>query len=139
EKLYKYYSLSERTIKSFDDNTVYFSHGHLLNDIMDGNFMLWDLSRFILKFRDETNDRTTTAESLLSQITKPFLEKRDVLSLCITYQNELIWAHYTGETGYCIELNTDRLKENLLENRSPQDLLFFPVSYGKLQQIDFSK
>jgi hypothetical protein len=140
EKLYKYYSLSDYSLKSLKKNTIYFSHANLLNDVMDGNFMLWDMNDFIKQYNEDKEIKSDISkESILKQITKPFLECRGVFSLCDTYKNELIWAHYTNETGYCIEFETKKLKKNINENRKENDCYFFPISYGNLQQINFSE
>lgn len=143
KKLYKYYSLSDYSLKGLKKSTLYFSHSNLLNDVMDGNFMLWDMTKFIEKYKKDKCIKyeldNEIKKSILKQITKPFLECRGVLSLSDTYKNELLWAHYTNETGFCIELDTIKLKNNLYENNLENDYFFFPISYGKLKQIDFSE
>lgn len=142
EKLYKYYSISNNSINSIKNGTLYFSHAHLLNDIMDGNFMLWDTKEFITEYKKEreikgTNDHEFSKD-ILKKLIKPFLECRGILSLADTYKNELIWAHYCVENGYCLELDRLQLENNLKENRSEKDCHFFPVSYEKdLKQINF--
>ncbi len=142
EKLYKYYSISNYSVKGLKNNTMYFSHSHLLNDVMDGNFMLWDMSEFITQYKTDLNINYNIegelTKSILKQLIKPFLECRGVLSLSDTYKNELIWAHYTSEIGYCLELETNQFKENIEKGRNANDLYFFPISYDNLKQINFS-
>ncbi|WAC42651.1 DUF2971 domain-containing protein [Pedobacter sp. SL55] len=142
EKLYKYYSITDYSVKGLKNNTMYFSHSHLLNDVMDGNFILWDMSEFIINYKADLNinyniDSELTKE-ILKQLSEPFLECRGVLSLSDTYKNELIWAHYTSEIGYCLELETIQFKEHIEKNRNENDLYFFPISYDHLKQINFS-
>src|SRR5690554_1103940 len=141
EKLYKYYSISDYSVKGLRNNTMYFSHSHLLNDVMDGNFMLWDMSDFILQYQadrkiNENNDNELTS-NILKQLTESFLECRGVLSLSDTYKNELIWVHYTSETGYCVEIETIQFKKHIIKDRNENDLHFFPISYDNLNQINF--
>ncbi|MHA8101347.1 DUF2971 domain-containing protein [Aquirufa nivalisilvae] len=143
QKLYKYYSLSDYSLKGLKNNTLYFSHANLLNDVMDGNFMLWDMEDFITQYKKDRKINSDNDQELtiigINQISKPILECRGILSLCGTYKNELIWAHYTNETGYCIELDTKDLKESLNDSHKSENCHFFPVSYNTLKQIDFFK
>jgi hypothetical protein len=143
KKLYKYYSLSNYSLKGLKNNTLYFSHANLLNDVMDGNFMLWNMEEFIIQYKNDMNINSNIDEELtinmLKKISKPILECRGILSLSDTYKNELIWAHYTSETGYCIEFETNDFKKSINENRHENDCYFFPISYDNLKQIDFSK
>ncbi|MBF6652721.1 hypothetical protein C3B47_07400 [Flavobacterium columnare] len=141
EKLYKYYSLSDYTLKGLKNSTIYFSHAHLLNDVMDGNFSLWNMENFIIHHQKITGeDRENTIESvknLVKKLTNKVLECRGVLSLSDTYKNELLWIHYTNESGYCLEFETDNLKKSINQNREENDCLFFPISYDNLKQKDF--
>jgi len=139
--LYKYYSVTNYAIEGLKNKTLYFSHAHLLNDVMDGNFMLWDVKKFIANLINERQgvDNENDIYEEVRNFTKPFLKNKGVLSLSNTYKNELIWVHYTNECGYCIELDTDRLLESVRKNRNEKDILFYPVSYDNLKQIDFAE
>lgn len=140
-RLYKYYSVSKYAINGLKNKTLYFSHVHLLNDVMDGNFMLWDVKKFIADLISQRQgvDNENDIYEEVKNLTKPFLKNKGVLSLSNTYKNELIWVHYTNERGYCLELETDKLLESVRENRNEKDVLFFPVSYDSLKQIDFAE
>ena len=140
KKLYKYYSLSDYSLKGLKNNTLYFSHSHLLNDVMDGNFMLWNFDDFLEEFHKETNNiyQNETILNDLRKETEKFLKNRGVLSLSDNYDNELLWIHYTNESGYCIEIETQVLKKSLEKNREKDELYFFPISYGELKQINFN-
>src|SRR5690606_14930872 len=73
ENLYKYYSLMDYNTKGINNNTIFFSQVHLLNDILEGNFKnLWNFDTFkddslILKSHKEKIINTTDYE-------KEFLE-----------------------------------------------------------------
>lgn len=140
KKLYKYYSIKNHSTKSLINSTLYFSHAHLLNDVMDGNFMLWNIDNFVNNFIKERQgiDKREDVVNEIKGFTEKFLKNRGVLSLSDNYKNELIWVHYTNEQGYCVELDTDNLLNTLKKNRQEKDLLFFPVSYNNLKQIDFA-
>ncbi|MDI9310253.1 MAG: DUF2971 domain-containing protein [Limnohabitans sp.] len=143
EKLYKYYSLSDYSLKALKNSTIYFSHAHLLNDVMDGNFSLWNMENFIIhhqKITGESRENTIkSVKKLVKELSNKVLECRGVLSLSDTYKNELLWIHYTNESGYCLEFETDNLKKCINQNREENDCLIFPISYDNLKQIDFFK
>jgi hypothetical protein len=141
KKLYKYYSLSDYSLNGLKNNTLYFSHSHLLNDVMDGNFMLWNFDAFLKEFHKETNNvhQNETILNELRNLTEKFLKNRGILSLSDNYNNELLWIHYTNESGYCIEIETQVLKKSLEKNRKKDELYFFPISYGELKQINFNE
>lgn len=59
-------------------------------------------------------------------------ENWGVLCLTESYKNNLMWAHYTGETGFCIEFESLKLTESLKDNK----FKVFPVNYQfTLQRI----
>lgn len=127
ENLYKYYSLMDYNIKGIYNNTIFFSQVHLLNDILEGNFKnLWNFDTF--------KDNLSIEEAHKKQITntteyeKKFLENRGIFSACEDYKNDLLWVHYTQESGYCLEINTHELL-NYLEQQHKNDYWFYPINY----------
>jgi hypothetical protein len=50
-----------------------------------------------------------------------------ILSLATSSNNNLMWPHYTQEKGFCIELNREKLLEEL--NKKEQQCFLFPVNY----------
>ena len=139
ENLYKYYSIDKNSNSSLKNSSLFFSHAHLLNDIMDGNLSLWNLSEYIKKYKRETKNTSTNLtliRSHLTQLINPILKFRGTLSLTDCYKNELFWAHYTKDRGYCIQMNTYEL-ENFLREKYKSKVLFFPINYGELKAINF--
>lgn len=139
EKLYKYYSIDKNSNSSMKNSSLFFSHAHLLNDVMDGNFSLWNLNEYIEKYKRETkntNDNETLIRSHLIQLINPVLKYRGTLSLTDSYKNELFWAHYTKDRGYCIQLNTQELN-NFLKEEYKNNVLLFPINYSELKSINF--
>lgn len=53
QTLYKYYSLSYRSVESLKNQTIHFGHAFSMNDLMDGNFLLWDFDSFLDTFMYE--------------------------------------------------------------------------------------
>lgn len=139
KKLYKYYSIDKNSNSSMKNSSLFFSHAHLLNDVMDGNFSLWNLNEYIEKYKRETKtttDNETLIISHLTQLINPILRYRGTLSLTDCYKNELFWAHYTRDRGYCIQLNTQEL-DNFLKEEYKNNVLLFPINYGDLKSINF--
>jgi hypothetical protein len=73
-KLYKFYSIDKNSNSSMKNSSLFFSHAHLLNDVMDGNFSLWNLNEYSEKYKRETkntNDNETLFRSHLTQLINP--------------------------------------------------------------------
>lgn len=138
-KLYKYYCIDKNSNSSMENSSLFFSHAHLLNDVMDGNFSLWNLKNYIQKYKKDTNnsdDENTLIKSHLIQLINPILKYRGTLSLTDSFENELFWAHYTKDRGYCIEIDTQKLY-TFLKEKYQNMVLLFPINYNELKSIDF--
>ncbi|MEH6408682.1 MAG: DUF2971 domain-containing protein, partial [Leeuwenhoekiella sp.] len=137
--LYKYYSLNRNSCESLENGYLFFSHSFMLNDLMDGNPMLWDMKKYVQKFKYETNDFRSESEIEEEQTKKfqdEYLSLRGILSLSENYKDNLMWPHYTQERGFCLEFNTKDLQDEF-KNR---ELFFFPINYKeKLITIDFKE
>jgi len=138
--LYKYYSLDENNYKSLRDKTLFFSHPHHLNDVMDGSFLLWDLDHFEKEFKKDTKNTNLNLFYERLKFVKCFTKNIGILSLSSDSINHLMWPHYTKEKGYCLEFNTSNLLNHLnnLKDDNVIEIYFYPVSYQSyLSQIDF--
>lgn len=141
EFLYKYYSLSSPNgQKSLHDGTLFFSHPHHLNDVMDGSFLLWDLDQFSQNYHNETQNQVSP-EILRMTFIKSFTENLGVLSLSSNSCNNLMWPHYTEEKGFCLEFNTNKIRHYIDSLSSNEiEIFFFPINYQiNLTQISFEK
>lgn len=130
KKLYKYYSLNEKSKENLKNNTLFFTHPHLLNDLMDGNFMLWNIDELIKSYMEDTSSKENECElkiKILKQLINENLKYHGVLSLTKDYDNNLMWPHYTQENGFCIELETNSLLKDL-EQLDCENYLY-PISY----------
>ena len=140
EKFYKYYSLNRRSNQVLENVSLFFSHAYLVNDLMDGNFMLWNLEEFIEKYSNDTKtkvDSESFKQTSIIQFRNEFLKYRGILSLTEGYQNELFWIHYTNEKGYCLEINSSKLKK-FFEDKYASDILLFPINYKKLEILNLN-
>lgn len=139
QTLYKYYGLSNLAVESLANTTIHFGHSYLMNDLMDGNFLLWNFDSFLETYISDKQlpikDKEVYRQYLLKELSDNFLRYIGYFCLCENYKNDLLWAHYTNEKGYCIEFDT-RL---LLENFSAYQTYFYPINYGELKTIDFEK
>ncbi|MGH1516586.1 DUF2971 domain-containing protein [Chryseobacterium sp. JK1] len=139
QTLYKYYVLSHFAVESLENSTVHFGHSYRMNDLMDGNFLLWDFDGFLDTYMHEMQLPMQQKENyrhyLLNEISKDFLQYIGYFCLCETHKNDLLWTHYTNEKGYCIEFDTQLLLNSFKAHQS----YFFPINYGELKRIDFEK
>ncbi|MEX2590517.1 MAG: DUF2971 domain-containing protein [Chitinophagales bacterium] len=58
---------------------------------------------------------------------------------CLTnsFANNLMWAHYTEERGFCVEFDTQKLLKDL-KDKHDDGFTYFPINYQKkIKQIDF--
>lgn len=136
QTLYKYYSLSYRSIESLENQTIHFGHAFSMNDLMDGNFLLWDFDSFLDTFMYEMqlplNEKRNLHIQLLQDISNGFLKYLGYFCLCENYTNDLLWTHYTAETGYCLEFDREKLLDNFKEYQN----YFFPINYNDLKKIN---
>lgn len=136
ENLYKYYSLSSRAVESLENKTIHFGHAFSMNDLMDGNFLLWDFNSFLDTFMYEMrlpqSEKRNVHRQLIKDISNGFLKYLGYFCLCENYGNDLLWTHYTAEQGYCLEFN----REKLLESFKEYQRYFFPINYNDLQKIN---
>jgi hypothetical protein len=140
ESLYKFYALNDYSVKGIEKGTIFFSPNSLLNDIMEGNFgLLWDFNNF------KNND--TINENIKSQIVrgggehkKNFLRWRGIFSMSDDYKNELLWIHYTNESGFCLEFDVKKLNTYFNTNNGNDHSYFFPIKYNNpIEIIDFNE
>jgi len=132
DKLYKYYTLNGNSASSLENETIHLSHPFTLNDVLDGNFALTsDFERFF-DLRPGLLSHYGGQRGLLTKLYTEFTKDWGVFSMCETFDNDLIWSHYTSEEGFCIEFDSQKLFSSIGEPKKH----IFPVSYD-LDKIDF--
>ena len=138
KKLYKYFSINEKSLENLKNNKVHFSHPFNLNDIMEGNTQLWDLKDFIKEYQQNTNfnyNEQQISQFINQELPEEVFKHRGVLCLTTNFNNNLFWPHYTSETGICIEYNSDFF----LQSFKNLDYIIFPMDYKTLDRINFNE
>lgn len=139
ELTYKYYYFNSNSLNSIKNETIHFGHSFTMNDLMDGNFLLWDFEDFLLDYMKERDLDMDYKEfyhkDLIRILSRDFLKHIGYFCLCENFQNDLLWTHYTNERGFCVEYNT----KALLENFDSYQKYFMPINYAELETIDFKK
>lgn len=146
---------------------LYFSHPNQLNDIFDGSDKFWDLKnlnqldysrllqgiygkiginnkKFIEMFPNEKlvnkykKSKEIDFEDLKLGLSFLNAYGAGVLSLTTKPNINLMWAHYSQEDGFVLELDTDRLKTS---TESQVDSLYiYPIDYDtELKKVNFSE
>lgn len=104
--LYKYLPI-ERIKDIFIHNTLRFSQLEALNDPVEG---IYDNKQLKSHLPVGHNDILPTAIATLKN--KFSKKNKCILSLSMEFNNRLMWAHYTNNSGICIGFNTDSLMKD---------------------------
>lgn len=139
KNLYKYYSLNKFSLESVKNKTFHFSHSFTMNDLMDGNFLLWDMEDFLNKFIEDKKlpkeIKKELHKNFLIKFSDEFLKYIGIFCASENYSNDLLWSHYTNEQGFCIEINV----QNFIDSLKNFTFHYFPIHYGELKQINIFK
>lgn len=140
KNLYKFYSLNTNNVKGVKNSTIFFSPNNLLNDVLEGNFdMLWDFDNFSKNEDVHENFKLGIIKNTLAY-KKEFLRWRGVFSMSHDFKNELLWIHYTNESGFCFEFDVEKLNNFYKTNIGYNHSYFFPISYhNPITKIDFNE
>lgn len=154
ESVFKYYGKSNYSIEAVTNNYLFCSHPYHLNDSIDSSPHLWDFSslsrknfeKFYAEYGfDKVIDVDYDAEKAIDfvPIKQRFFDlaskNSGIVSLTSEPLQTLMWAHYSTENGFMIELNWNEIKNNLKGlNPNLNNYSFFPIQYvEKLEDIDF--
>lgn len=157
KQLFKYYGCENYHYKSFVNAYLYASHPFKFNDSIDGSYLLLNFKDITkekydklwneVKWEGEKNDPDNYCEDKLNnfeyirQRYYIFKTKRiGLVSLTSSPLNILMWAHYSSEKGFAIELDTQILKDNIKNlNEDIENFSLKPIQYvKKLEAIDVS-
>ncbi len=140
--LFKYYSINNYSLDALENSYIYAAHPAELNDIWDCNKNHLDVSDFVkndISFQEFCStylydksieeiklDDYSLIKDFLYQLT---YQTYGVLSTSKYGHNILMWSYYTGNSGFCIEFNTEKLKNTMKEKYK----VFgpFPINYTK--------
>lgn len=145
--LSKYYSLNERNIDAFLNQEIYVSQPDQFNDLFDLNYLLLNFDNItleqIFEYGSHLNDkkkerleldfnsnRVKVIQQIKDTVYQDLLQNFGIFCLTSEIDNELMWAHYTNNSGFAIEFDWSRFNDYL----GP-----FPINYFDKNKLDFSK
>ncbi len=152
--VFKYYYNNSNSKNAFLNQYLFSSHPYHLNDSMDCSDLLWDFSNLseelYLKFYTQygfdklfgVNYDGEKANGF-AQIKHLFYNKitneSGIISLTTEPLHTLMWAHYSSEKGFMIELDWHTVKDELKTlNPNLNNYAFFPIQYvTNLESVDF--
>jgi len=156
KRLFKYYGCENYHYKSFINGYLYASHPYKFNDSIDSSYLFLNFKNMTkerydklwneVKWEGEGNNPNYNADKLkdfehIRQRYYIFKTKRiGLVSLTSSPLNILMWAHYSSEKGFAIELDTQKLKDNIKSrNEDIERFSLTPIQYvKKLDAIDVS-
>lgn len=140
--LYKYYSLNEKNVGAVISRKIYVSSPHQLNDLFDSLFLRINYNvskKEEYKFFVEAvglefdNHQFENSEEYRKKLRNTFFavwnSVTGIISTTDNSLNDLMWAHYTNNEGFVIELDYKKFPKNF---GSP-----VPISY--LHNNEFSE
>ncbi len=140
---FKYYNLGVNSVDALTNLYVYATHPNQLNDPFDCNDAIVTFSSKV-SIEHLCGNNKALADSVFesygdgayewaSKIHRTILyRKLGILSLTETWDNLLLWSHYSKNDGFCIEFDTVKFPFN---SYGP-----FPINYcTKIEKIDVDK
>jgi len=155
-KLYKYYSYNNFSIDALRKQYLYASHPYQFNDSMDSTWLLLNFKNItketyirLLEYCLNTKTKGEVDELFFYDKRQSFeyirllfyitiSRTRGFVSLSSNFTNNLMWGHYSKETGFVIELDMEILKDNIkILNNDIKNFSLTPIQYvDKLETID---
>lgn len=145
--LFKFYSLLEHNVNALKNHQFWASEPEDFNDLFDSKAFLIDFTRLDLvtaKKLVDTPAQKEEVDRLYKQNIAKFkyevqklhysiiFSKIGIVSLSSDYKNELLWALYAQNAGFCIELDYSKFPNNF---QGP-----FPINYvDQIEDIDIMK
>jgi len=134
ECLYKLFSLSERSVNSLINHTLYAAHPFQFNDIFDCNENLVDFDddNVIKSFLSAIlpiseieeqieKDRQGTERFVKDHFSGVLYRKWGIISLTSDPNNILMWSYYNNHQGFCVEYDYSKFP---FKHYGP-----FPINY----------
>ncbi|WP_417601664.1 DUF2971 domain-containing protein [Owenweeksia hongkongensis] len=153
DNLFKYYSLSKKSVDAIINGELYASHPFDLNDVFDCSHNLWYANKPI-KFENYEwfYDKVLDKEEVIKvfeqdsrQGHRKFIvefwtllsDKFGIISMSGQESDLLMWPHYSGEYGFQVKFSARKLEKDITEGRNA---VLTPVNYvDKLEMIDVSE
>ncbi|TRX02057.1 DUF2971 domain-containing protein [Flavobacterium gawalongense] len=143
EYLYKYYPSNENSFNAISNNNFFCSHPFHFNDLTDSTPLSYNFKDLCLEdFKNYYEDLVDENQLLLmyeedklnlfrSYCNHYYSELNSMLgfiSLTKNKMNNLMWGHYSSDSGFKVKFNTPKLVESINKNNE-QNCLFFPINY----------
>ena len=153
KRLFKYYACENYHYKSFINGYLYASHPYKFNDSIDSSYLFLNFKNMTkerydklwneVKWKGEGNvpyykDKLNNFECIRQRYYIFKTKRIGLVSLTSSPLNILMWAHYSSEKGFAIELDTQKLKDNIKSrNEDIERFSLTPIQYvKKLEAID---
>lgn len=112
---FKYYALNENSVDALTNLYIYASHPHQLNDLLDCHKDIVNVNdlesvKAILRFHFEECRQLFENEEKIFEYAKSMFKalyytKIGIFSLTSTDNNEIMWALYAQNNGFCLEFD----------------------------------
>lgn len=152
--VFKYYSNNKNSLDALVNQYLFCSHPYQLNDSIDSTSLLWDFSNlskgifekfyyqygfnkaYEVNYEKEKSEGFETIRHLFFNMVS---KGAGIVSLTTEPLQTLMWAHYSSEYGFMVELDWKIVKDNIRTlNDNLKNYAFFPINYvERLESIDF--
>ena len=154
ESFNKYYYPSKYSIDALNNSQFYFSHPYQFNDLTDSNPLSFNYENLQFKdfapfFNEKLNvdeiknlyrqDKETGFQYFRMLFFSLWTQKIGVLCLTTNEMHNLMWGHYSTDSGFKIKYNAKKLIESI-NIKNSMDCMLFPINYIKEKlQVDTNK
>ena len=116
QTFFKYFTLNEYSVDALINMYIYATHPNQLNDLSDCHKDVikindYNSAKFVLGPWFEEVRRKSDDKAFFDFVNNAFKTimggKLGVFSLTSSYTNEVMWAHYAQNNGFCIELDVN--------------------------------
>lgn len=143
QNIYKYYYPNENNFNAVANNNLFCSHPFHFNDLTDSTPLSYDFKD--LTYEDFKNyygdlvdknqleliyeqDKLNLFRSYCNQYDSELNKMLGFISLTKNEMNNLMWGHYSSDSGFKVKFNTQKLI-NSINKQNEQNCLFFPIKY----------
>lgn len=142
-EVHKFYSPSNYSFQAITESKFYCSHPYQFNDITDSNPLSFNFDNLSFEdykalFQNELNDEELKELYVKDKETKfsafrnlhfsLITQKLGTICLTSDEMNNLMWGHYSSDSGFRIKFDTQKLLESI-NNINDQNCLIFPINY----------
>ncbi len=154
KSVFKYYANTDYSIDAIIKQYLFCSHPYHLNDSIDSTNSLWDFNnineetfegfyhQYGLEKAYEVNfekEKETGFSAIKQRFYDMVSKNAGIISLTSEPLQTLMWAHYSTERGFMVELDWNLIRDNLKRlNPKLNNYAFFPINYvDNLESVDF--